>query len=127
MTTTGYNTTGLGDVSKALQALHQHLLSVQARDVGFNGSPHELFDLATKDQAFAWLKPLRSSIVALDERRADAEPIAVEEADSLHNGVVNLLDVEDGPLSGKLTAAFQSSPDAIWALHSARQALAALA
>ena len=112
--------TALGNVSQSLLALHRVLLRFHAEQVGFNGSPLQLFDRATKDIAFAWLKPLRETIVALDERRADAEPITDRENDDLRTQCRDLLDTEAGPLATKLRNAFQSDPETIWAMKNAR-------
>lgn len=114
---------GLGNVSRSLQALHQALLHFQADHVNFNGSPLELFDLATKDRHFAWLKPLRELIVALDERCAQAEPVTDRENADLRRQCRALLDPQTGPLAAHLKNAFQVYPDAIWASQNARNLL----
>lgn len=117
----------LGNVSRSLQALHQALLHFQADQVDFNGSPLELFDLATTDRHFAWLKPLRELIVALDERRSDAEPITDRESSDLMEQCRALLDPKVGPLAAHLNDAFQAYPDAIWASQNVRNVLRAAA
>ena len=127
MTTHVLHATTLGDISKALQALHQHLLQFQARRSFFYGSPLELFDHATKDAAFAWLKPLREAIVTLDERRAAKEPISESEAKALGNELRGLLEAETGTFRDQLNAAFQFDPETIWAVGKARKSLSALA
>jgi len=127
MTTTHVaHTAGLGDVSKALQALHLQLLQFQADAVGFSGSPLQLFDRTTKDGAFAWLKPLRETIVALDERRSDDEPISAAETKALGARVRGLLEAEHGPFRDGVNAAFQARPEAVWAVGAARSSLDAL-
>ena len=117
----------LGEVSKALQALHQHLLAFQADRSFFYGSPLELFDRATKDPAFGWLVPLREAIVALDERRADKDaPMTEEDAKAIADEVRRLLDSEDGSFRDSLNAAFQYDPEVVMALASAKRSLATL-
>lgn len=126
MTTHALQAARLGDVSKALQALHQHLLRFQADQVGFIGNPLQLFDRATKDSAFAWLKPLREGIVALDERRADKEPMSDAETRAFGDRFRQLLEAESGLFREKLNTAFQSDPEAIWAVGVARKSLSKL-
>ncbi|MEM6385959.1 MAG: hypothetical protein AAF718_06955 [Pseudomonadota bacterium] len=126
MTTHVLHATGLRNVSEALQELHKQLLRFQAEQAGFFGSPLELFERATKDQSFAWLKPLREEIVALDERRADEEPISDAETKAYCDRFRNLLDVQTGPFREKINVAFQSDPETIWAVGSVRKTLDAL-
>ncbi|MEM8971709.1 MAG: hypothetical protein AAGD43_06595 [Pseudomonadota bacterium] len=118
--------TGLDQVSKALQSMHRHLLTFQAERAGFTGSPLKLFDRATKDSAFEWLKPLRDTIVALDERCADKQQISSEESQAYGDQCRALLNAEPGPFRDGLNAAFQSNPEAIWAVGNARRAIEAL-
>ena len=126
MTHHALNAAGLGDVSKALQGLHQQLLQFQADQVGFTGSPLELFERATKDPSFAWLKPLREAIVALDERRAGDEPLTEVEVRAFDTEFRAFLDEESGPFRDRLNIAFQFNPEAIWAVGAARKSLGAL-
>lgn len=126
MTTHALNAAGLGDVSKTLQALHQQLLRFQADQVGFMGSPLQLFDRATRDSSFAWLKPLREAIVSLDERRAESDPISTEELEVFETRFRNLLDGDAGPFREKFKAAFQSHPETIWSVRDARNSVGAL-
>ena len=126
MKTQTSNAAGLKHMSKAMQGLHQHLLRFQVKQARFDGTPLELFETATKSRAFEWLKPLRETIVALDERRAEDEPVTHEEAKAFGDRFRNLLDAETGPFRDRLNAAFQSDPDAIWAVNSARKSINAL-
>lgn len=126
MTTTVLRAVALSDISKALQALHQHLLRFQANKLGFAGSPLELFNLAAKDNAFAWLKPLRRTIVAIDERRADDEPASDAEQKALGDRCRALMDATSGPFRQNLNAAFQADAETIGAVGAVRKSLAAL-
>ncbi|MEM9499673.1 MAG: hypothetical protein AAGA28_17245 [Pseudomonadota bacterium] len=123
MTATVLHATALGKVSKSLQELHQLLLRFQAHQSGFNEGPLQLFDRVTKDSAFAWLKPLRETIVALDERRTDPEPITDAEHDALRRQCRDLLNMKSGPLAVGLKSAFQSDPETIWAMTQLRKLL----
>ena len=123
MTTTTLHATALGNASKSLQGLHRVLFWFQANQMDFKGSPLQLFDRATNDSAFAWLKPLREAIIALDDRRAAPEPISDVEREALISQCRALLDLKTSPLAAKLKAAFQSDPETIWATRNARKAL----
>ena len=122
MTTSSLHAAELGQLSKALQTLHGQLLEFQAFQSGFVGGPLALFDLASKDSAFAWLKPLREAIVQLDERRADPTPLANDEREDLCRTVHSLLEAKEGAYRANLNAAFQHNPETIWTLSIARSA-----
>jgi len=115
---------GLGEMSRALQSLHKSLLDHQADRSGFFGGPLELFDRATKDTDFAWLKPLRVTIVALDTRLANTEPVSGSEATALAARVGGLIDAPSGLFRAHLNAALQSHPDVAMALGAVQRALA---
>jgi hypothetical protein len=74
----------LRETSKQLIALHRTLINAAKEDYAFaTGSrpaPAELLRLLTDDPFFAWLKPMTSLIVEIDEMaRADFEPAAALE------------------------------------------------
>ena len=116
MTTHVLHSAAMGDVSKALQALHQHLLRFEADQSGFAGSPLQLFDRAVKDSGFAWLKPLREGIVSLDERRAEEETISEAEATRFGDRFLQILNAETGLFRDRLNDALQARPEVIGAL-----------
>ena len=122
---TGHKT-GLGDLSRALQELHRHLLMYQADESFFTGSPLELYEVATRDPAFAWLKPLQQAIVDLDMRRNDETPLSKTEARAFSKKLERFIAAKSGPFRDKLNAVFQSHPEAVWAGGAARKALADL-
>ena len=69
----------LRNVSKALLPLHRRLIDVTKDDYEFAfapvASPSQLLQLVTNDGFFAWLKPITSLIVDIDEMaRTDFEP-----------------------------------------------------
>ena len=68
----------LRDVSKALLPLHRALIDAAADDYAFGVAPvkpSQLLQLLKEDAFFAWLKPLTSLIVDIDEMaRIDFEP-----------------------------------------------------
>ena len=60
----------LRDVSKALLPLHRALIDAAADDYAFGVAPvkpSQLLQLLKEDPFFAWLKPLTSLIVDIDE------------------------------------------------------------
>lgn len=118
--------TGLDHVSKALQAVHKHLLTFQTKQTGFNGSPLQLFERVTKDGAFAWLKPLRETIVQIDQRLTEEKPISEEEIKAFANQCRSLLDAKSGSFRDGLNAAYQSHPEAILAVATARKSIEAI-
>ncbi|MEM6595048.1 MAG: hypothetical protein AAF672_09670 [Pseudomonadota bacterium] len=115
---------GLSDLSKALQELHRHLLMYQADEAFFTGSPLELYEVASRDPAFAWLKPLQQAIVDLDIRRAEDAPVSEAETRDLSETLEGFIAATSGPFRDKLNAVFQSDPEAVWAIGAARKALA---
>jgi hypothetical protein len=68
----------LRDVSKALLPLHRALIDAAKDDYAFGigpVKPSQLLQLLNDDPFFAWLKPLTSLIVDIDEMaRTDFEP-----------------------------------------------------
>jgi len=68
----------LRDVSKALLPLHRALIDAAKDDYAFGIAPvkpSQLLQLLNDDPFFAWLKPLTSLIVDIDEMaRTDFEP-----------------------------------------------------
>jgi len=68
----------LRDVSKALLPLHRALIDAAADDYAFGVAPvkpSQLLQLLSDDPFFAWLKPMTSLIVDIDEMaRTDFEP-----------------------------------------------------
>ena len=78
----------LRDLSKALIPLHRHLIESAKSDYAFGydapvESPGQLLRLVNEDPFFAWLKPMTSIIVDIDEMaRRDFEPAAAREISS---------------------------------------------
>ena len=71
----------LREVSKALIPLHRRLIDVAKDDYHFAfgpvGTSAQLIDLVRSDPFFAWLQPVTSLIVDIDEMaRTDFEPAA---------------------------------------------------
>jgi hypothetical protein len=72
----------LRDVSKALLPLHRALIEAAKDDYAFGVAavkPSQLLQLLNDDPFFAWLKPLTSLIVDIDEMaRTDFEPSDID-------------------------------------------------
>ena len=71
----------LRELSKALLPLHRALIEAARDDYAFaygtSVGPAQLLQLVTDDPFFAWLKPMTSLIVEIDEMvRVDFEPQA---------------------------------------------------
>jgi len=74
---------GLRDISRALLPLHKRLIESAKSDYAFaynsNATATQLVELLQSDPFFAWLKPLTSLIVDIDEMtRTDFEPADVD-------------------------------------------------
>lgn len=74
-------------VREALLNLHKTLLHVERRRyerlVGPVANEFEFFRLASSDPSFAWIGPLTTLIVQIDEQVASKEPITVGAVDAL--------------------------------------------
>ena len=65
----------LRETSRLLIPLHRALIEAAKSDYGFPVRPSELFRLLTDDPFFAWLRPMTTLIVDIDEMaRTDFEP-----------------------------------------------------
>jgi hypothetical protein len=76
--------TALRETSKQLVALHRNLINAAREDYAFatgvRPAPAELLRLLTDDPFFAWLRPMTSLIVEMDEMaRTDFEAAAALE------------------------------------------------
>lgn len=80
--------TQLFKVREALLDLHKALLNFERRryerNVGPVANEFTFFRLATSDPSFAWIGPLTTLIVQIDEQVASKEPITSGAVDSLY-------------------------------------------
>ena len=88
----------LRELSKALLPLHRALIEAARDDYAFaygtSVGPAQLLQLVTDDPFFAWLKPMTSLIVEIDEMvRVDFEPQAARDVagrvEQLFDGAFN--------------------------------------
>jgi hypothetical protein len=115
----------LRELSKALLPLHRALIEAARDDYAFatgrNVGPAQLLQLVTDDPFFAWLKPMTSLIVEIDEMaRVDFEPAAAR-------GVgARVAQLFDGALSERYVPLLQRDVDVAVAHAAIRRALAKL-
>lgn len=80
--------TQLYKVREALLNLHKSLLHVERKryeqNVGPVSNEFEFFRLATSDPSFAWIGPLTTLIVQIDEQVASKEPISAGAVENLY-------------------------------------------
>lgn len=107
----------LREVRAALLRLHKALLDSE-RDVyeqhhGRLRSNGEFFQLVLEDEWFSWLRPFSQFIVEIDEALSAKEPITLDRANELLDGVRSLVSpAEEGtPREQRYYQAIQRDPD----------------
>jgi hypothetical protein len=118
----------LRDVSKQLLGVHRALINAAKEDfavaTGAAPSPNELLQLLTDDPFFAWLKPMTSLIVEIDEMaRTDFEP---EAATAIGDRVARMFDPSAGELAAHYMVLLQQDVDVVAAHAALRAALGRL-
>jgi hypothetical protein len=85
----------LGEISSALQRLHKALLDAERiqyeRAFGRVESEFQLLHLAAEDPQFAWLRPMATMILRLDERRGGEGPVTAGDVKRVSESVRALL------------------------------------
>src|ERR1043165_6165992 len=117
--------TSLGELSKALLPLHRVLIQVARDDYAFahgkTVTPPQLLQLVTDDPFFAWLKPMTSIIVDIDEMtRTDFE------ADAARGMAARVEQLFDAALNERYLPLLQRDVDVAIAHAAMRRALARL-
>lgn len=115
----------LREMSKSLLPLHRALIQAARDDYAFaHGktiTPSQLLQLVTDDPFFAWLKPMTSIIVEIDEMtRTDFE------ADAARGMAARVEQLFDGALSERYVPLLQRDVDVAIAHAAMRRALAKL-
>lgn len=115
----------LRELSKALLPLHRALIQAARDDYAFahgkNVTPAQLLQLVTDDPFFAWLKPMTSIIVEIDEMaRTDFEP------DTARNVAARVAELFDAALNERYVPLLQRDVDLAIAHAALRRALAKL-
>jgi hypothetical protein len=79
------------------------------------GGPHQTLSIVLHDPFFAWLRPLSSLIVQLDERLAAEQPVQPADFDAFREQTRSLLQKNlDGPGFGEeYRRVLQASPDVV--------------
>ncbi len=103
----------LRETSKQLITLHRHLISAAKDDFAFATgampAPAELLRLLTDDPFFAWLRPMTSLIVEIDEMaRTDFEP---EGAHSVGRRLHAMFDATEGDFAAHYVPILQREVD----------------
>lgn len=103
----------LREISKQLMGLHRHLINATKEDFAFatgaTPGPTELLRLLTDDPFFAWLKPMTSLILEIDElARIDFEP---EAALALGRRLAAMFDATEGEFASHYVPILQREVD----------------
>jgi hypothetical protein len=120
--------TQLFKVREALLNLHKSLLNVERTRYEHNVGPvvneFEFFRLATSDPSFAWIGPLTTLIVQIDEQVANKEPISVGAVESLYVETRAVLaSTKETPFKAEYTQLMQENPDLVMKHSAVMQAL----
>ncbi|HET9661869.1 MAG TPA: hypothetical protein VFP05_16195 [Thermomicrobiales bacterium] len=120
--------TQLFKVREALLNLHKALLNVERARYEYNVGPvaneFEFFRLATSDPSFAWIGPLTTLIVQIDEQVANKEPISVGAVESLYSETRAVLaSSTETPFKTEYNQLLQENPDLVMKHSAVMQAL----
>ncbi len=113
---------------EALLNLHKELLNVERkryeRNVGPVANEFEFFRLVTSDPSFAWIGPMTTLIVQIDEKVASKEPISVGEVENLYAETRAVLaSPETTPFKTEYTQLLQENPDLVMKHSAVMQAV----
>jgi hypothetical protein len=120
--------TRLFKVREALLNLHKELLNVERtryeRNVGPVANEFEFFRLVTSDPSFAWIGPMTTLIVQIDEKVASKEPITVGDVESLYAETRSVLASPDAtPFKTEYTQLLQENPGLVMKHSAVMQAM----
>jgi hypothetical protein len=120
--------THLFKVREALLNLHKELLHIERaryeQRVGPVANEFEFFRLATSDPSFAWIGPLTTLIVQIDEQVASKEPISVGAVDRLYTETRSVLaSTTNTPFKQEYNQLLQENPDLVMKHSAVMQAL----
>ncbi len=115
-------------VREALLNLHKELLHVERKRYEQNVGPvtneFEFFRLVTLDPSFAWIGPMTTLIVQIDERVASKEPITGGEVDVLYAETRAVLaSPDETPFKAEYTQLLQDNPGLVMKHSAVMQAL----
>lgn len=120
--------TQLFKVREALLNLHKAVLNVERKryeqNVGAVTNEFEFFRLATSDPSFAWIGPLTSLIVQIDEQVASKEPITAGAVDALYRDTRAVVaSSTETPFKAEYNQLLQENPDLVMKHSAVMQAL----
>lgn len=120
--------TRLFKVREALLNLHKELLNVERKryeqNFGPVGNEFEFFRLVTSEPSFAWIGPMTTLIVQIDEKVASKEPITAGQIETLYVETRMLLaSPEEPPFKQEYTKLLQEHPDLVMRHSAVMQAL----
>lgn len=120
--------THLFKVREALLNLHKALLNVERaryeQNVGPVANEFEFFRLVTSDPSFAWINPMTTLIVQIDEQVASKEPITVGAVEALYSETRAVLASTTGtPFQAEYNQLLQENPDLVMKHSAVMQAL----
>lgn len=112
----------LEKISKNLKLVHKHLLDNErvAAEVrlGRNLAPLEFFNLLTRDESFAWMKPLSALMAEIDEFIDETENVSEQDVQGIRSRVDFVLRDPTSKVSARYLQYLPQDPDLIIA-HSA--------
>ena len=120
--------TRLFRVREALLDLHKALLNAERkryeRDIGPVANEFAFFRLATSDPSFAWIGPLTTLIVQIDEQVASKEPITTSAVDTLYReSRAVLASATETPFKREYNQLLQEDPELVMRHSAVMQAL----
>ncbi len=125
---TAEDRTQLFKVREALLNLHKAVLHVERQryeqNVGPVANEFEFFRLATSDPSFAWIGPLTTLIVQIDEQVASKEPITAGSVDALYAETRSVIaSPTETPFKAEYNQLLQENPDLVMKHSAVMQAL----
>lgn len=117
----------LEKISKALKAVHRNLLENErvAAEIRLDRSlaPLEFFNLLTKDESFAWMKPLSALMAEIDEFIDETETVTERDVAALRERIDFILRDPSSKVAERYLQYLQQDPEFIFAHSELRDAL----
>lgn len=116
---TGEQQAGLSELRRALLPLHKAMLDAEKihyeRSHGRIENGMQFLSLLSNDPFFAWLRPLTTLIVQIDEQAEGKEPLSAVNAKTLREEAASLLDPDQhgAEFQRNYDRVVQGSPDVL--------------
>lgn len=114
-------------ISKGLKAVHKHLLDNErvAVELKLNRhlAPLEFFNMLTRDESFAWMKPLSALIAEIDEFIDESENVSESDVASYRTRIEFILRDPSSKLAARYLRYLPQDPEFIIAHAELRDAL----